>query len=104
MIIPACFVKSSKFINLIPRLGASTRLSHSVIVPKAEGISPLRAEGIPSLKAEGMSDSGDSDESPYSEGESEVSGGHDDPRAVLNIYQLFWVEVCTTEAREGQIG
>jgi len=42
-----------------------------VIVPNAEGISPLRAEGIPPLKAEGMSDSGDSDESPYSEGESE---------------------------------
>ena len=70
-------MKSSKFINLIPRLGASTRLSDSVIVPKAEGIPPLRTEG--------MSDSGDSDESPYSEGESEVSGGHDDPRAVLSI-------------------
>ena len=48
-----------------------------MIVPKAEGIPPLRTEG--------MSDSGDSDESPYSEGESEVSGGHDDPRAVLSI-------------------
>ena len=72
-------MKSSKVINLISRLGASTslRLSDSVIVPKAEGIPPLRAEG--------MSDSGDSDESPYSEGESEVSGGHDDPRAVLSI-------------------
>lgn len=68
----------------------------SVTVPKAEGILPL--------KAEGMSDSGDSDESPYSEGESEVSESHDDPRAVLNIYQLFWVKVCTTEAREDQIG
>lgn len=72
-------MKSSKVINLISRLGASTslRLSDSVIVPKAEGIPPLRTEG--------MSDSGDSDESPYSEGESEVSGGHDDPRAVLSI-------------------
>jgi len=74
-----------------------------VIVPKAEGIPPLRAEGLPPLKAEGMSDSGDIDESPYSEGESEVSGGHDGPRAVLNFYQLFWVEVCSTEAREDQI-
>jgi len=62
-----------------------------VIVPKAEGNPPL--------KAEGMSDSGDSDESPYSE----VSGGHDGPRAVLNIYQLFWVKVYSTEAREDQI-